>query len=81
MGYLFNVRVISLHVCPTGATFLSSSKDNSVRLWDFRTDSCMGKIFTDDNPVACYEPFGIAFAIATKPNTIKLYDCRAFDAV
>src|ERR1700749_1400646 len=65
---------------PVDDTFLSSSLDNTVRLWDLRTPNCRGLLNTPTAPIVAYETSGAVFAVALNGyNRINLYDFNNFD--
>lgn len=72
-------KVISLEMSPTNDAFLSGSLDNTVRLWDLRSNVCQGMIRLATQPQVSYDPQGLIFAVATPANGVKLYDVRSFD--
>jgi COMPASS component SWD2 len=73
-------QVVSLAMSPVNDTFLSASLDETVRLWDLRTNVCQGLLRTRGGRSAvAFDPQGLIFACATSNNALKLYDCRSFD--
>ncbi|OAF70909.1 WD repeat-containing protein 82 [Intoshia linei] len=72
-------RVINLEMSPNDDTFISSSEDNTFRIWDLRSPNCHGLIKSDNSILASYDPEGILFAIASENEKIKLFDKRSFD--
>lgn len=73
-------RVISLEVSPTDDGFISSSLDNTVRLWDLRTPSTRGLLNLPYSGVAAYDTSGVVFAVALNHySKILLYDTANFD--
>lgn len=57
-------------------TFISSSLDKTVRLWDLRTDGVQSKILTCGSPLSCFDPEGLVIVVAEDSQSIKLYDRR-----
>ena len=87
-----NGLVEFLKMCPQQELFMSGSgEDHSFRLWDVRSDRCQGYMnmappnARPDEPiptrsfVASFDPTGLAFALGTESQIIKLYDLRTFD--
>jgi len=78
-------RVVSLSICPTEETFLTSSIDNTLRLWDVRIPTSQGFLNTQTSsgpssrPIANFDPEGVVFAVGIQSSMIKLYDIRQFD--
>jgi len=72
-------RVVSLSMSPKSDFFLSSSLDNTIRLWDLKSPSCQGLLRKKVNPFVSFDPQGVIFAMATSVNVVKLYDLRTFD--
>jgi COMPASS component SWD2 len=72
-------RVVSLAVCPGSRQFLSSSLDDTVRLWDYRYKDSMGLLHKTGRSVVSFDSSGTCFAVASATNVIKLYDIRSFD--
>eukprot|EP00002_Diphylleia_rotans_P001281 TRINITY_DN10715_c0_g1_i1.p1 TRINITY_DN10715_c0_g1~~TRINITY_DN10715_c0_g1_i1.p1 ORF type:complete len:314 (+),score=56.91 TRINITY_DN10715_c0_g1_i1:55-996(+) len=71
-------KVISLNMNPATDSFLSSSMDATVRLWDPRTELCQGLLHTPGPSVVSHDPSGQIFTIALK-DSFKLYDIRSCD--
>lgn len=59
--------------------FLSSSDDGDIRMFDTRTHDNYGLIHALHPALVAYDPEGIIFAVATKSETIRLFDVRSFD--
>jgi len=72
-------KVISLSLCPKNDQFLSSSLDETVRLWDLRTNACQGLLKVKGRTLVNYDPQGLIFATASANNTVKLFDNRSYD--
>lgn len=72
-------RVVSLAMSPADDRFLSGSLDNSLRLWDLKSDKLIGKIITPGAAVANYDPEGLIFAVGVNNDHIRLYDSRLYE--
>ncbi|CAF3774350.1 unnamed protein product [Rotaria socialis] len=78
-------RVVSLSIAPTEETFLTSSVDNTLRLWDVRIPTAQGLLNAQttsgpaSRPVANFDPEGVVFAVGVQSSLIKLFDIRHFD--
>ncbi|KAJ1307556.1 hypothetical protein OPQ81_001653 [Rhizoctonia solani] len=73
-------RVVSLDVSPVDDGFMSSSLDNTVRLWDLRSPQCRGLLNLPAPPVVAYDSTGVVFAVAINQySRILLYDMSNFD--
>uniref|UniRef100_A0A1I7SXZ0 ANAPC4_WD40 domain-containing protein n=1 Tax=Caenorhabditis tropicalis TaxID=1561998 RepID=A0A1I7SXZ0_9PELO len=59
--------------------FMSSSLDGHVRMFDTKSHDNFGLINMCSTPLIAFDPEGILFAVATKSETIKLFDIRSFD--
>ncbi|GMM33457.1 WD-repeat containing protein [Saccharomycopsis crataegensis] len=72
--------VNSLEVSPTSDMFISTSFDNSVRVWDFRTSNCQGYMTCRNRSICSFDPSGLVFAIGNSDTKeVGLYDCRNYD--
>lgn len=73
-------RVISLEMSPVDDTFMSSSMDHTVRLWDLRAPTCRGLLNLPAPSIVAYDSSGVVFAIAVNHySRILLYDHANFD--
>ena len=86
-------RVLSISMCPRADTFVSSSLDATVRLWDLRQNGCQGLLHVPrvsaavPGPpwsLAAFDPTGTVFAVAAphpSPHTaeVKLFDMAHFE--
>lgn len=71
-------KVSSLCVSPNGNSFLTGSKDHTLRFWDPNVSNCQAVMHTIGHPVAAYDPEGVLFAVGVDSEAIKLYDIREF---
>lgn len=71
-------RVVTLSMSPADDVFISGSQDQTIRLWDLKSDKYTGKISTPgtDRPIANFDPEGLIFALGLQNQSIKLYDSR-----
>jgi COMPASS component SWD2 len=85
-------QVICLELSPTDEQFLSSSLDDTVRLWNLNSPNCQAHIPTHvpsdaqgclnipSPSYAAFDPCGIIFAVASHPlSAVMLYDLRNYD--
>ncbi|RLV92653.1 hypothetical protein JA1_003008 [Spathaspora sp. JA1] len=78
-------QVSSIEVNPVHDTFISSSFDGTVKLWDLKTSSPTGNLEIGQNSVVGFDPQGIIFAIGKYPDsesttgTLSIYDLKNFD--
>ncbi|OZJ03794.1 hypothetical protein BZG36_03002 [Bifiguratus adelaidae] len=72
-------RVTALEMSPADDQFLSASLDNTVRLWDLRSNTCQGMINTPGRTNIAFDQAGLIFALGVG-STLKLYDLKAFDS-
>lgn len=73
-------RVVSLEVNPASDTFLSTGKDNTVRLWDLNSPNCQGLLHIPAPSLASFDPTGSIFCVASHgTGSVMLYDLRNFD--
>ncbi|EGT42926.1 hypothetical protein CAEBREN_28131 [Caenorhabditis brenneri] len=60
--------------------FMSSSLDGTIRLFDIKCHGeNIGFVHMGSTPLIAFDPDGILFAVATKSQSIKLFDIRSFD--
>jgi COMPASS component SWD2 len=72
--------VTSLEFSPGSDTFISCSLDNTVRLWDIRSQHAQGKLSLKSPHTAAFDPSASVIAIASaSTSTILLYDYRNYD--
>lgn len=71
-------KVVSLAVSPSNNTFLSTSLDKTLRLWDLRLPDCQNVLHFSGRPTAAYDPDGLIFAVGVNSRCIKLYDSRVY---
>lgn len=72
-------RVVTLCMSPADDTFLSGSLDQTVRLWDLKSEKPIAKLPFQGSPVANYDPEGLIFAVGINSETIKLFDLRLYE--
>ncbi|KAL6453386.1 swd2 Set1 complex component swd2 [Candida maltosa Xu316] len=76
-------QVSCIEVNPVDNTFISSSFDGTVKVWDIKSSAPVGNIDVGMNSVVGYDPQGIVFAIGKynggDVGVLKLYDLRTFD--
>ena len=77
----YDCSVVSLMMSPVSDSFLSGSLDQTIRLWDLRSQNCQGLMHLNGRPVASYDPEGLIFAAGIDSRQLKLYDLRTFDKV
>jgi len=79
--------VTGLSMCPADDTFLSSSKDRTVRLWNVQQAGCIAQlklpVETENDPLAVFDSTGLVFlctANMTQGNGhyVHLYDARNY---
>ena len=72
--------VTCLTVSPASDTFMSSSLDDTVRLWDLRSSNPQGRLNLTKPCLAAYDPSASVVAIASNSTqTVLLYDLRNYD--
>lgn len=72
--------VTSIQLCPSSDTFLSCSRDNTVRLWNLSSPSYHGLLNLHGPYLAAYDPSATVIAIASPPTqSVLLYDIRNYD--
>lgn len=72
-------KILSLSISSQDDIFLTSSADDTIRMWDVRVSECQG-LLRENAAKASFDPAGMIFATATDHGTIKLYDVRSFDS-
>ncbi|EPY49688.1 WD repeat protein [Schizosaccharomyces cryophilus OY26] len=74
-------RVTNLEVSPIEDQFVSTSYDNTLKLWDIhRTPRCLGSLDLPSAGLPAYDPTGLVFAVACHSlSRIFLYDARKYD--
>jgi COMPASS component SWD2 len=72
--------VTSISLCPSNDTFLSCSRDNTVRLWNLSSPNYHGLLNLHGAYLATYDPSATVMAIASPvTQTVLLYDSRNYD--
>ncbi|KAJ6648704.1 WD repeat-containing protein 82, partial [Pseudolycoriella hygida] len=71
-------KVVSLCVSHKQNTFLSTSLDKTLRLWDLRLPNCQHVINFNfvGRPTAAYDPEGLIFAVGVDSEFVRMYDSR-----
>jgi COMPASS component SWD2 len=65
---------------PVDDTFMSGATDDTVRLWDLRSQNCQGVTHAHGEPCVAFDPHGLVFAIGLgRSQTVRMYDVRMFD--
>eukprot|EP01080_Neovahlkampfia_damariscottae_P003269 gene3269-5712_t len=72
-------RVTSISMSPSDDTFVSSSVDNTIRLWDLKTNYSHASVKVQGKSYGQIGTFGKVLAVATSVNLLKLYDVRNVD--
>lgn len=72
-------KVVSLSMAPKDDMFISGSLDDTIRMWDLRTNICQGLLRRNGRPSVSFDPEGMIIATAVSVNTLKLYDLRNYD--
>lgn len=73
-------RVNELEVSPVDDIFLSASRDNTVRLWDLRSNNAQGILNIPSPSLVAFDPAAVVFAVASQNlQTISLYSMAAYD--
>ena len=70
----------SLSLCPGSDTFVSTSLDDTVRLWNLSSANAHGRLNLATPTLAAYDPSATVLAIGSpSTSSILLYDLRHFD--
>ena len=56
-------QVSSIEVNPVDKTFLSSSYDGTVKLWDLKSSSAVGNLEVGQNSVIRFDPHGVVLLL------------------
>ncbi|EDQ89552.1 uncharacterized protein MONBRDRAFT_8091 [Monosiga brevicollis MX1] len=71
--------VTSLSINPADDTFISTSQDKTMRLWDMRSPNCQGlMLLNSPDTLATFDATSKVFAVAVDSRSIHLYDARKF---
>ncbi|ORY17150.1 WD repeat-containing protein 82 [Clohesyomyces aquaticus] len=72
--------VTSIALCPSSDTFISCSRDNTVRIWNLQSNNFQGLLRLHAPYLAAYDPSATVIAIASPPtHSVLLYDIRNYD--
>ncbi|KAH7139174.1 WD repeat-containing protein-like protein [Dendryphion nanum] len=72
--------VTSIALCPSDDTFISCSKDNTVRIWNLASNNYQGMLKLHAPYLATYDPSATVIAIASPAtHAVMLYDMRHYD--
>lgn len=73
-------RVTAIEMSPLEDQFLSASLDNTVRLWDLRSQNAQGILNTAAPCLVGFDPASVVFAVASQPlQSVSLYALKHFD--
>ncbi|KAJ9121775.1 hypothetical protein QFC22_002397 [Naganishia vaughanmartiniae] len=74
-------KVCSISMSPVNSSFLTGSFDQTVLMWDLRTDKAMGKLTNmDGHCITAWDSTGTIFAVGTpRKQIISLYASNAYD--
>ncbi|KAK9488674.1 WD40-repeat-containing domain protein [Lipomyces starkeyi] len=74
-------KVVGLEMSPSDDQFISSSLDNSVRLWDLRSANAQGLLTIPAPAFVAFDPAGVVFGVGCEQTAeILLYDLRNYDS-
>jgi COMPASS component SWD2 len=79
MHVLNALRITSIRMNPISDTFMTCSRDKTIRIWDVKSDKCQAQIPSSEVAVADYDCSGIVFGTGCNGTDVRLYDSRAFD--
>lgn len=72
--------VTSIALCPSSDSFISCSRDNTVRIWNLQSANYQGLLRLHAPYHAAYDPSATVIAIASPPtHSVLLYDIRNYD--
>ncbi|KAH8696161.1 WD repeat protein [Talaromyces proteolyticus] len=73
-------KVTSLSLSPGGDAFVSSSKDNTISLWDLKSRNVQGKLQLATPYLVAFDPSASVIAVASQStSSVLLYDFRNYD--
>lgn len=74
------LQVLGLEMSPLEDVFLSTALDDSVRLWDLRSNTCQGYMACKSPSLIAFDPSGVVFAVASNvTKEVGLYDVKNFE--
>ncbi|KAK9469624.1 WD40-repeat-containing domain protein [Lipomyces arxii] len=74
-------QVVAIEMSPSDDQMLSGGLDDSVRLWDLRSQNCHGLLTIPSPPLVAFDPAGVVFAVACERTAeVLLYDLRNYDS-
>lgn len=73
-------KITSIRMHPIHDSFMTCSKDQTIRMWDVNSDKCMGQIPTGSEYSAVdYDSGGLVFGIGYGGTNIRLFDARSYE--
>lgn len=78
-------QVVNLEVNPVTNTFITSSIDHTVKIWNLKSSTPIGNILTGSTATVAFDPHGIIFVVAVGPvqgsteGTVSFYDAGSFE--
>lgn len=74
--------VTNVALCPASDTFLTASRDRTVRLWNVGQAGCVAQLSapSSGSPLVAYDSTGLVFCIAAKDDQQQQYFLHLYDA-